>query len=145
MLRRERGQVTAEYAGMLLVVAALVARADRRRPGASDRERGGAGGLPIAGGSCPGAPPSSADREAVERATAELEALLAGDPDAAAVAGFFAALDPAVAASLAGERPSSSATSTARRSACATPPTRRRSRTRSSGCAPRACRSPTRA
>ncbi len=105
MLRRERGQVTAEYAGMLLVVAALVAALIVAGPARQIASEAARAVCLIAGGSCPGAPPSSADREAVERATAELEALLAGDPDAAAVAGFFAALDPAVAATLAGERP----------------------------------------
>ena len=105
MLRQERGQVTAEYAGMLLVVAAIVAALVVAGPARQIAGEAARAVCLIAGGTCAGAPPSAADREAVERAAAELEALLAGDPDAAAVAAFFAALDPAVAEALADERP----------------------------------------
>jgi hypothetical protein len=105
MLRHQRGQVTAEYAGVLLLVAAIVAAMIVAGPARRIADEASRAVCQIAGGACAGSPAPSADREAVARAAAELEATLAGDPDAAAVAAFFAALDPAVAEALARERP----------------------------------------
>jgi hypothetical protein len=105
MLRHQRGQVTAEYAGMLLLVAAIVAALIVAGPARRIADEAARAVCQIAGGACAGSPAPSTDREAVERAAAELEATLARDPDAAAVAAFFSALDPAVAEALARERP----------------------------------------
>ena len=144
MLRRERGQVAAEYVGMLLLVAVIVAAlfvagparqiadgaARRRLPDRRRDMRRGAG-------------PVSVDRQALERAAADLEGLIASDPDpGASRRSSRTSTRPSPRRSPASTR-SWSATSTARRSACATPPTPRRSSARSRACAPTACRTPT--
>jgi hypothetical protein len=100
----EPGQVTAEYVGMLLLVAVIVGALVTAGP-AQRIARGTVEAVcEIAGGGC-GAGPSSptVDRQAVDRAAGELAALRDADP--AAVAAFFKGLDPAVAEALAQERP----------------------------------------
>jgi pimeloyl-ACP methyl ester carboxylesterase len=105
MLRRERGQVTAEYVGVLLLVAivvgALVAAGPARR--IADETAGAV--CRIAGGECAGAPAPAVDRQALERAAGDLQGLVARGADPAAVAAFFKDLDPDVAGALAHERP----------------------------------------
>ena len=106
MLRRERGQVTAEYAGALLLVAVIVGALVLGGPARRIADESVRMVCRIAGGACGSAPPAPAvDRQALERAAGDLEALVARGADPAAVAGFFKDLDPAVAAALAHERP----------------------------------------
>ena len=105
MLRHQRGQVTAEYLGMLLLVALIVGALVVAGPAQKIAGEAVRAVCQIAGGACAGAPAPSVDREAVERAAADLEGLLAGDPDPTAVAAFFKGLDPAVAEALAREHP----------------------------------------
>ena len=105
MLRRERGQVTAEYVGMLLVVAAIVGALVAAGPAQRIAESTVRAVCQIAGGDCGAAPASPVDRAALDRAAADLAALRSGDPDPAAVAAFFKGLDPEVAEALARERP----------------------------------------
>jgi pimeloyl-ACP methyl ester carboxylesterase len=105
MLRRERGQVAAEYVGTLLLVAVIVGALVAAGP--AQRIASGAvrAVCQIAGGQCTGSPAPSADRQAVERAASDLQGLEARDPAPAAVAAFFKGLDPDVAAALAHEHP----------------------------------------
>ena len=105
MLRHQRGQVTAEYLGMLLLVAVIVGALVVAGPAQKIAGEAVRAVCQIAGGACAGAPAPSVDRQAVERAAADLEGLLAGDPDPTAVAAFFKGLDPAVAEALAHEHP----------------------------------------
>ena len=107
MLRRERerGQVTAEYAGMLLLVAlvvgALVVAGPAQRIAAA-----AAGAIcEIAGGDCGAAPAPAVDRQDLERAALDLEGVIARDAGPAAVAALFKERDPAVAEALAQQRP----------------------------------------
>jgi hypothetical protein len=105
MLRRERGQVAAEYVGMLLLVAIIVGTLVAAGPA----QRIAAGAVravcQIAGGECAGAAAPSTDRQAIERAAADLQDLQAHHADPVAVAAFFKGLDPAVAATLARRHP----------------------------------------
>jgi hypothetical protein len=105
MLRRERGQVTAEYVGMLLLVAVIVGAFVVAGPAQKIAGEAVRTVCQIAGGECADAPGPAVDRQAVERAAADLEGLVARDPDPTAVAAFFKALDPAVAEALAHEHP----------------------------------------
>jgi pimeloyl-ACP methyl ester carboxylesterase len=105
MLRRERGQVTAEYLGMLLLVAVVVGALIVAGPAQRIAGEAVRAVCQIAGGACPESAPPEVDRRAVERAAADLDALLARAPDAVAVAAFFEDLDPAVAEALAHEHP----------------------------------------
>ena len=106
MLRRERGQVAAEYVGMLLLVAAVIAALFVAGPARQIAEGAARAVCQIAGGECAGAAdPSPVDRQAVERAAADLEDLLTSDPDPGSVAAFFKDLDPAVAEALAAQHP----------------------------------------
>ena len=106
MLRWERGQVAAEYVGMLLLVAVVITALVAAGPARQIADGAARAVCQIAGSDCAGAPdPSSADPAAVERAAADLRGLLASDPDPSRVAGFFQELDPAVAEALAREHP----------------------------------------
>jgi hypothetical protein len=106
MLRRERGQVAAEYVGMLLLVAVIVAALVVAAPAQRIADGAVRAVCQIAGESCDGGTPGpSVDRQALERAAADLEALIASEPDAGAVAAFFRDLDPDVADALAREHP----------------------------------------
>jgi len=105
MLRRERGQVTAEYAGMLLVVAVIVGALVVAGPAQRIAGEAVRAICQIAGGQC-GAPPVPAvDRQALQGAVRDLEGVIARHADSAAVAAFFTQLDPNVAEALAHERP----------------------------------------
>ena len=107
MLRRERGQVAAEYVGMLLLVAVIVAALLVAGPAQRIADAAGQAICQIAGGTCGGTTSGpSVDRAAVDRATSDLEGLIASDgADPGAVAEFFKDLDPAVAEALASEHP----------------------------------------
>jgi pimeloyl-ACP methyl ester carboxylesterase len=105
MLRRERGQVAAEYVGMLLLVAVIVAAVVAAGPAQRIADGAVRAVCQIAGGDCAAAPGPTADHEAVEHAAAELQGVLASDPDPNAVATFFDGLDPAVADALAHQHP----------------------------------------
>jgi pimeloyl-ACP methyl ester carboxylesterase len=105
MLRRERGQVAAEYVGMLLLVAVIVAALIVASPAQRIADGAVRAVCQIAGGDCAAAPAGSADHRAVEHAAADLQSLLASDPDPNEVAAFFKGLDPAVADTLAHEHP----------------------------------------
>ena len=105
MLRRERGQVTAEYLGMLLLVAVIVGALVVAGPVQRIAGEAVRAVCQIAGGDCADAPAPTVDREAVERAAADLEGLVARDPDPTDVAAFLRGLDPAVAEALAHEHP----------------------------------------
>ena len=105
MLRRERGQVAAEYVGMLLLVAVIVAALVVAGPAQRIADGAARAICQIAGGACTGTPGPSVDRRALERATAGLQGLIASEPDPGAVAAFFKGLDPAVADALAHEHP----------------------------------------
>ena len=106
MLRSERGQVAAEYVGMLLLVAVVIAALFVAGPARTIADGALRAVYQITGGDCAGAPgPSSVDREAVERAATDLQGLLASEPDPSEVAAFFKDLDPAVAEALARQHP----------------------------------------
>jgi len=106
MLRRERGQVAAEYVGMLLLVAVVVAALLVASPAQRIADAAVQAVCQIAGGTCTAEPGPSVDRQALERAATDLEGLIASDgADPGAVAEFFKDLDPAVAEALAQEHP----------------------------------------
>jgi hypothetical protein len=105
MLRRERGQVAAEYVGMLLLVAVIVAALVVAGPAQRVADGAVRAICQIAGGTCTGTPGPSVDRQALDRATSDLQGLIASDPDPGAVAAFFKDLDPAVADALTHEHP----------------------------------------
>jgi Alpha/beta hydrolase len=105
MLRRERGQVAAEYVGMLLLVAVIVAALVVAGPAQRVADGAVRAICQIAGGTCTGTPGPSVDRQALDRATSDLQGLIASEPDPGAVAAFFKDLDPAVADALAHEHP----------------------------------------
>jgi hypothetical protein len=105
MLRRERGQVAAEYVGMLLLVAVIAGALVAAGPAQRIASQAVRAVCEIAGGECAGAPAPAVDRQALQRATRDLEGLVASDPDPAAVAAFFEGLDPDVAAALAHAHP----------------------------------------
>jgi hypothetical protein len=102
MLRGERGQVTAEYVGVLLLVAVIAGALVTAGPAQRIADGTVEAVCKIAGGDCGAGPAApSVDRQALDRAAAGLAALR----DPAAVAAFFDGLDPAVAEALAQERP----------------------------------------
>lgn len=105
MLRRERGQVTAEYVGVLLLVAVIVSALVVSGPARPIADHAARAVCQIAGQCSGGGTAASADPQAVQRAAGDLQGLVAHDPDPAAVAAFFKGLDPDVAAALARERP----------------------------------------
>jgi hypothetical protein len=105
MLRRERGQVTAEYVGVLLLVAVIVSALVLTGPARRITDEAARAVCQIAGQCSPGSGVPSVDPEAVQRAARDLQGVVAGDPDPAAVAAFFKGLDPDVADALAHERP----------------------------------------
>jgi hypothetical protein len=105
MLRRERGQVAAEYVGMLLLVAVIVAALVAAGPARQIADGAARAVCQIAGGTCTGAPGPWVDRQALDRATSDLQGLIASEPDPGAVAAFFKDLDPALADALAREHP----------------------------------------
>ena len=105
MLRRERGQVAAEYVGMLLLVAVVIAALFVAGPARAIADSALRAVCQIAGDDCAGVPGPSVDRQAVERAATDLRGLLASDPDPSEVAAFFKDLDPAVAEALARQHP----------------------------------------
>jgi pimeloyl-ACP methyl ester carboxylesterase len=105
MLRRERGQVAAEYVGMLLLVAVIVAALVAAGPAQRIADGAVRAVCQIAGGECGAAPGPTTDHQAVERAAGDLQGLLASDPDPTEVAAFFRRLDPEVADALAHEHP----------------------------------------
>jgi hypothetical protein len=105
MLRRERGQVTAEYVGVLLLVAVIVSALAVSGPARPIADQAARAVCQIAG-QCPGGgATTSVDPQAVELAASDLQGLVARDPDPAAVAACFKRLDPDVADALAHERP----------------------------------------
>jgi hypothetical protein len=106
MLRGERGQVTAEYVGVLLLVAVIIGGLITAGPAQRIADETVRAICRIAGGSCggpsgPSSPAPSVDRRVLERAATDLATLR----DPASVAAFFAGLDPAVAEALATEHP----------------------------------------
>ena len=105
MLRRERGQVTAEYAGVLLLVAVIVSALVVSGPARPIADEAARALCQIAGQCSGGGAATSVDPQAVQRAAGDLQGLVARDPDPAAVAAFFKGLDPDVADALAHERP----------------------------------------
>jgi Alpha/beta hydrolase len=105
MLRRERGQVTAEYVGVLLLVAVIVSALLVSGPARPIADEAARAVCQIAGQCSGGGAATSVDPQAVQRAASDLRGLLARDPDPAAVAAFFKGLDPDVAAALAHQRP----------------------------------------
>jgi hypothetical protein len=105
MLRRERGQVTAEYVGVLLLVAVIVSALVVSGPARPIADEAARAVCQIAGECSGGGAATSVDPQAVQRAASDLQGLVARDPDPAAVAAFFKGLDPDVAEALADERP----------------------------------------
>jgi len=105
MLRRERGQVTAEYVGVLLLVAVIVSALVLTGPAPRIADEAARAVCQIAGECSGGGAATSVDPQAVQRAASDLQGLVARDPDPAAVAAFFKGLDPDVADALAHERP----------------------------------------
>ncbi len=105
MLRRERGQVTAEYVGVLLLVAVIVSALVVSGPARPIADEATRAVCQIAGQCSGGGAATSVDPEAVQRAASDLQGVVARDPDPAALAAFFKGLDPDVAAALAHERP----------------------------------------
>ena len=105
MLRRERGQVTAEYVGVLLLVAVIVSALVVSGPARPIADEAARAVCQIAGQCSGGGAAASVDPQAVQRAASDLRGLVARNPDPAAVAAFFKGLDPDVADALARERP----------------------------------------
>ena len=105
MLRRERGQVTAEYVGVLLLVAVIVSALVVSGPARPIADEAARAVCQIAGQCSGGTAATSADPQAVQRAASDLQGWVARGPDPAAVAAFFKGLDPDVADALAHERP----------------------------------------
>ena len=105
MLRRDRGQVTAEYVGMLLVVALIVGALVVAGPAQRIAGEAVRAVCEIAGGQCGEPPAPAVDPQALQRAAHDLEGVIARGADPAAVAAFFEQLDPTVAEALAHERP----------------------------------------
>jgi len=105
MLRRERGQVTAEYVGVLLLVAVIVSALMVSGPARPIADEAARAVCQIADECSGGGAATSVDPQAVQRAAGELQGLVARDADPAAVATFFEGLDPDVADALAHERP----------------------------------------
>ena len=105
MLRRERGQVTAEYVGVLLLVAVIVSALVVSGPARPIADEAARAVCQIAGECSGGGAATSVDPQAVQRAAGDLQGLVARDPDPTVVAAFFKGLDPDVAAALAHERP----------------------------------------
>ena len=98
--------MTAEYVGVLLLVAVIVGALIAAGPAQRIADETVRAVCEIAGDSCGGAAPAPAvDRAALERAARDLEGVIAADADPAAVAEFFERLDPAVAEALAQEHP----------------------------------------
>jgi len=105
MLRRERGQVTAEYVGVLLLVAVIVSALVVSGPARPIADEAARAVCQIAGECSGGGAATSVDPQAVQRAAGDLQGLVARDPDPTVVAAFFKGLDPDVADALAHERP----------------------------------------
>jgi hypothetical protein len=105
MLRRERGQVTAEYVGVLLLVAVIVSALVLAGPARRIADEAARAVCQIASQCSGGGAATSVDPQALQRAAHDLQRLVARDPDPAAVATFFEGLDPDVADALAHERP----------------------------------------
>jgi pimeloyl-ACP methyl ester carboxylesterase len=105
MLRRERGQVTAEYVGVLLLVAVIVSTLVVSGPARPIADAAARAVCQIAGQCSGGGAATSVDPHAVQLAARDLWGLVARDPDPAAVAAFFKGLDPDVADALTHERP----------------------------------------
>jgi pimeloyl-ACP methyl ester carboxylesterase len=105
MLRRERGQVTAEYVGVLLLVAVIVSTLVVSGPARPIADAAARAVCQIARQCSGGGAATSVDPQAVQRAARDLRGLVARDPDPAAVAALFRGLDPDVADALAHERP----------------------------------------
>ena len=76
----ERAQVTAEYVGMLLVVAAIVGALVAAGPAQRIADATVRAVCQIAGGDCGAAPTPSVDRAALDRAAADLAALRSHQP-----------------------------------------------------------------
>lgn len=105
MLQRERGQVTAEYVGVLLLVAVIVSALVVSGPARPIADEATRAVCQIAGQCSGGGAATSVDPQAVQRAASDLQGVVARGPDPAAVAAFFKGLDPDVADALAHERP----------------------------------------
>jgi len=105
MLRRERGQVTAEYVGVLLLAAVIVSTLVVSGPARPMADAAARAVCQIAARCSGGGAATSVDPQAVQRAASGLRGLVARDSDPAAVAAFFKGLDPDVADALAHERP----------------------------------------
>jgi pimeloyl-ACP methyl ester carboxylesterase len=105
MLRRERGQVTAEYVGVLLLVAVIVSALVVSGPARPIADEAARAVCQIAGQCAGGGGAPSVDPQAVQRAARDLQGVVSGGADPAAVAAFFKGLDPDVADALAHERP----------------------------------------
>ncbi len=105
MLRRERGQVTAEYVGVLLLVALIVSALVLTGPARRIADEAARAVCQIADQCSGGGGATSVDPQALQRAAHDLQGLVARDHDPAAVAAFFKGLDPDVADALAHERP----------------------------------------
>src|SRR4051812_19697079 len=94
MLRRERGQVTAEYVGVLLLVAVIVSALAVSGPARPIADEAARAVCQIAGQCAGGGAATSVDPQAGRRAASDPPGRGAGDPDPAAVAAFFKGLDP---------------------------------------------------
>ena len=105
MLRRERGQVTAEYVGVLLLVAVIVSALLVSGPARPIADEAARAVCQIAGQCAGGGGAPSVDPQAVQRAARHLQGVVSRGADPAAVAAFFKGLDPDVADALAHERP----------------------------------------
>jgi pimeloyl-ACP methyl ester carboxylesterase len=105
MLRRERGQVTAEYVGVLLLVAVIVSALVVSGPARPIADEAARAVCQIAGQCAGGGGAPSVEPQAVQRAARDLQGVVSGGADPAAVAAFFKGLDPDVADALAHEHP----------------------------------------
>ena len=105
MLRRERGQVTAEYVGVLLLVAVIVSALVVSGPARRIGDEAARAVCQIAGQCAGGGGAPSVDPQAVQRAAQDLQGVVSRGADPAAVAAFFKGLDPDVADALAHEHP----------------------------------------
>jgi Alpha/beta hydrolase len=93
MLRRERGQVTAEYVGVVLLVAVIVSTLVVSGPARPIADAAARAVCQITAQCSGGGAVTSVDPQAVQRAASDLRGLIARNPDPAAVAAFFKGLD----------------------------------------------------
>ena len=94
MLRRERGQVTAEYVGVLLLVAVIVSALVVSGPARPIADEAARAVCQIAGQCSGGGAATSADPQAVQRAASDLQGAGLARPRSGRCGGLFQGSGP---------------------------------------------------